>query len=137
MDQALDDIEKGFAKTSSQEAKDFGGVAFLKQNSKSQVTFGRSGNLLAKANSQHEESKDDYFLNQTRMKRKSTLTGGNLTKEQQWAQNVISGRDRLSSYVASEARAQPSVAAHAVKMMQIQRQVMLADIERQELGESS
>lgn len=63
--------------------------------------------------------------------------GGNRTKEQQSAQNVMSGRDMLSTYVASEARAQPSVAAHAVKMMQIQRQVMWADMQPQELGESS
>lgn len=41
----------------------------------------------------------------------------------------------LSNYVVSEARVQPNLAAHAVKIMQIQRQVMMEDLQPQDLDQ--
>jgi hypothetical protein len=49
------------------------------------------------------------------------------TKEQRLALQTLDGQDNLANYLKVEVVRQPLLAGHAAKMMQIQRQVMIAD----------
>jgi hypothetical protein len=72
--------------------------------------------------SQHEDEFNPFMLKSGPSRSMVTKT-----KEQRQAMETLDGKDNLANFLKAEVGRQPLLASHVAKMMQIQRQVMIAE----------